>query len=289
MARFESSRVHADGATLAIRHYPGDGGDPIVLLHGGPGMGDYFDTFPEVLSPPYRVVSYNQRGCGPSSCDGSFDVAKQVADLDAIRRHLNADRMHVFGHSWGGLLAQLYAKAHPHRLASLVLCCSMGNTGNKVAAMESKGIAERVIAKPKRSQAAWLFAGMLMQLPGKLGDLGFGLAMKQLLPNYVVRPELAPKAFNIHYSSKRAWRGTSRSIKMLGDDFLGQMSLAAPVLIVQGVQDVIRETNTILVERSRAAKNVLIDDAAHFPWLEQPEAFSKTVLAFYRSVASAPA
>jgi hypothetical protein len=47
-------------------------------------MGDYFGSFPEVLSRPYSVVSYNQRGCGPSSCDGSFDVAKQVADLDAI-------------------------------------------------------------------------------------------------------------------------------------------------------------------------------------------------------------
>ena len=136
MARFKSLRIPTDGATLAVRHYPG-GGDPIVLLHGGPGMGDYFDAFPEVLSPPYRVVSYNQRGCGPSFCDGSFEVEKQVADLDAIRTHLNAEKLHLFGHSWGGLLGQLYAKAHPQHVASLVLCCSMGYTGSRVAAMES--------------------------------------------------------------------------------------------------------------------------------------------------------
>ena len=191
MAQVQSVRIKTDGATLAIRHFPGSG-DPIVLLHGGPGMGDYFGSFPEVLSPPYSVVSYNQRGCEPSSCDGSFEVERQVGDLDAVRLHLKADRMHLFGHSWGGLLAQLYAKAHPQHVASLVLCCSMGNTGSKVAAMESKGIAERVMAKPKRSPAAWVFAGTLMQLPGKLGDLGFGLIPKQLLPNYVVRPELAP-------------------------------------------------------------------------------------------------
>src|SRR4029453_56613 len=42
MARFESLRIKTDGATLAVRHYAGTG-DPIVLLHGGPGMGDYFD------------------------------------------------------------------------------------------------------------------------------------------------------------------------------------------------------------------------------------------------------
>src|SRR4029453_56615 len=61
-------------------------------------------AFPEVLSPPYQVVRYNQRGCGPSPCDGTFEVEKQVADLDAIRTHVGAGRLHLFGHSWGGLL-----------------------------------------------------------------------------------------------------------------------------------------------------------------------------------------
>jgi pimeloyl-ACP methyl ester carboxylesterase len=51
------------------------------------------------------------------------------------------------------------------------------------------------------------------------------------------------KAFNIHYGSKRAWRATNMSIKALGDDHLDRLSIAAPVLIVQGEQDVIRETN----------------------------------------------
>jgi len=286
MARFESLRIKTDGATLAVRHYPGSG-EPIVLLHGGPGMGDYFDSLPEVLSPPYRVVSYNQRGCGPSSCDGAFDVEKQVADLDAIRMHLGAGRMNIFGHSWGGLLGQLYAKAHPQRVASLVLCCSMGNTGSRVAAMESKGIAERVMARPKRSQLAWVLGGTLMQFPGKLGDLGFGLALKQLLPNYVVRPERAPRRFNVSYVSKRAWRGTNRAVKALGDEYLATMSLDAPVLIVQGEEDVIRETNAILASRFPAATNVRIPNTGHFPWVEEPAIFSKTLLEFYSSVASA--
>jgi pimeloyl-ACP methyl ester carboxylesterase len=163
----------------------------------------------------------------------------------------------------------------------------MGNTGSKVAAMESKCIAERVLGKPKRSHIAWAFAGTLMQFPGTLGDLGFGLVMKQLLPHYVVRPELAPKTFNIRYGSKRAWRGTNRSVKALGDDYLGTMSLDAPVLIVQGEHDVIRETNAVLAARFPAATNVRIANAAHFPWVEQPAAFSKTLLDFYSTAASA--
>jgi pimeloyl-ACP methyl ester carboxylesterase len=153
--------------------------------------------------------------------------------------------------------------------------------------MESKGVAERVMAKPKRSPMAWAFAGTLMQLPGPLGDLGFGLIMKQLLPNYVVRPELAPKTFNIHYGSKRAWRGTNRSVKALGDEYLGGLSLDAPVLIIQGEHDVIRETNAVLAARFPAATNVRVQNAGHFPWVEEPEVFSRTVLDFYRRVTSA--
>ena len=285
MTRVETFQVRTPGATLVVRHYPGSG-DPIVLLHGGPGMGDYFDTFPATLSPPYRVVSYNQRGCGPSFCDGSFDVGKQVADLDEIRKHLGADRLHLFGHSWGGLLGQLYAKAHAEHVASLVLCCSMANTGRKVAMMESKCVAERVMAKPKRSPIAWVAAGTLMQLPGKLGDLGFGFIMKQLLPHYVVRPELTPP-FNVNHGSKRAWRGTNKSVKALDDGYLAQMRLDAPVLIVQGEYDVIRETNAVLAARFPAATNVRIADAAHFPWVEQPAVFSKTLLQFYANAAPA--
>jgi len=279
MARFETLSITSPGATLAAQHYPGSG-EPVVLLHGGPGMGNYFDSFGEMLSP-HRVVSYDQRGCGKSSCDGSFAITDQIADLDAIRTHLGASRMHLFGHSWGGLLGQLYAKAHPERVASLVLCCSMANTGKKVA-MENRGIAERCIGKQKRSSPTWLAAGLMMLCPGRVGDFGYGYAIKQMLEHYVVRPESAPKAFEARRASKRAWRGTNRSIKAMDDNHLKGMSLASPVLIVQGAQDVIRETNSVLAERFPDARNVRIENCAHFPWLEQPEVFSKTLLAFYR-------
>jgi proline iminopeptidase len=281
MARSETLRVSSSGAALSVRHYAGDG-DPIVLLHGGPGMGDYFGAMPEMLSPPHHVVSYDQRGCGKSVCDGSFDIDSQIADLDAIRAHFGARRMHLFGHSWGGLLGQLYARAHRDRVASLALCCSMVSTGKNVAALESKCIAERVIAKPKRSAVAWALAGTLMQLPGKFGDLGFGFIMKQLLPNYLARPDVTQVPFDVTRGSKRAWRRTNQSIKTLADDHLSAMALDVPVLIVYGEQDVIRETSPMLAQRYPGATMVPIANAAHFPWVEQPQIFAKTLSDFYR-------
>jgi len=144
MSAGDALRIKSQGATIAGRRYRGSG-ETIVLLHGGPGMGDYFASLARILSPPHDVVSYDQRGCGKSICDGSFAVDQQLEDLDAIRQHLGARRSHLFGHSWGGLLGQLYAKAYPEHVASPVLCCSMANTGRNVAALESKCIAERVI------------------------------------------------------------------------------------------------------------------------------------------------
>jgi proline iminopeptidase len=236
---------------------------------------------PELLAPPYRVVSYDQRGCGTSTCEPSFEVMQQVADLDAIRCYLGADRIHLFGHSWGGLLAQVYAQAHPAHIASMVLCCSMANTGRN-AAMESRAIAERVIGRHKRASLTWMAAGILMQFPGRWGDRGYGHIMKQLLPHYVVRPDRAPRGFDVHRVSKRAWRGTTMSIRAMDENHLSNLSLDAPVLIISGEHDVIRETHAVLAERYPAATSVRIGDAAHFPWLEQPDAFAHAVLAFYR-------
>jgi pimeloyl-ACP methyl ester carboxylesterase len=99
-----------------------------------------------------------------------------------------------------------------------------------------------------------------------------------------VRKETAPKAYDVWRASKRAWRGTNASIKALDDHYLDAMNLEAPILIIQGDQDVIRETNAVLAQRHPAAANVWIRNAAHFPWLEEPDAFAKTLLEFYRAV-----
>jgi pimeloyl-ACP methyl ester carboxylesterase len=109
--------------------------------------------------------------------------------------------------------------------------------------------------------------------------------MRQLMPNYVARRDLTPP-YDARRASKRAWRGTNRSLKAVPEDYLERPLLDAPVMIVQGRQDVIRETNAVLVSRYAGASNIWIEDAAHFPWFEQPEVFAKTDLDFYRSAMS---
>ena len=99
-------------------------GVPVVVCHGGPGGGSspamrrYFD--PAV----YRVILFDQRGCGRSrphaSCDDNT-TWHLIADMEVIRRLLNIDEWMVFGGSWGATLSLLYAQAHPNRVRHLIL------------------------------------------------------------------------------------------------------------------------------------------------------------------------
>ncbi len=99
-------------------------GKPVVFLHGGPGGGTdpkqrrFFDP------AAYRIVLFDQRGCGRSTPFASLEnntTWDLVADIEALRVHLQVDRWQVFGGSWGSTLALAYAQAHPDRVTELVL------------------------------------------------------------------------------------------------------------------------------------------------------------------------
>lgn len=99
-------------------------GKPVVFLHGGPGGG----TSPEqrrFFDPTrYRIVLFDQRGCGKSTPHASLEdntTWHLVADMERLREHLGIDRWQVFGGSWGSTLALAYAQTHPTRVTELVL------------------------------------------------------------------------------------------------------------------------------------------------------------------------
>ena len=113
-----------DGHRIYVEQCGNPQGIPVVVLHGGPGGGcspamrRYFDP------ATYRVVLFDQRGCGRSRPHASTEANTTwhlVRDIEAIRAALGIDRWAVFGGSWGATLALIYAQTHPDRAAALIL------------------------------------------------------------------------------------------------------------------------------------------------------------------------
>lgn len=99
-------------------------GKPAVFLHGGPGAGA--DTRARQFFDPdaYRIVVFDQRGCGRSRPHASLvdnTTWDLVEDIERLRAHLQIEKWLVFGGSWGSTLALAYAQTHPQRVSELVL------------------------------------------------------------------------------------------------------------------------------------------------------------------------
>jgi proline iminopeptidase len=99
-------------------------GKPVVILHGGPGGG--LSPFLRRLHDPqgYRIILFDQRGCGASTPHASLEENTTwhlVSDMEVLRGHCGVERWQVFGGSWGSTLALAYAQTHPERVRELVL------------------------------------------------------------------------------------------------------------------------------------------------------------------------
>ena len=99
-------------------------GIPVLFVHGGPGAGcmPYHRTFfdPEV----YRIILFDQRGCGRSAPHSELDgntTQALVADMEKIREKLGIEQWVLFGGSWGSTLSLVYAETHPERVMGLIL------------------------------------------------------------------------------------------------------------------------------------------------------------------------
>jgi len=99
-------------------------GLPVLFLHGGPGAG--CEPYHRCFFDPnrYRIVLFDQRGCGRSTPHASLEhntTSHLLADIESIRQQLGIDRWVVFGGSWGSTLGLAYAETYPHRVMALVL------------------------------------------------------------------------------------------------------------------------------------------------------------------------
>jgi proline iminopeptidase len=113
-----------DGHRLYYEECGNPHGKPVVFLHGGPGGGCNANMRRFFNPDVYRIVLFDQRGCGRSTPHASLEhntTWHLVDDIEVLRAALQVDRWQVFGGSWGSTLALAYAQKHPKRVSELVL------------------------------------------------------------------------------------------------------------------------------------------------------------------------
>lgn len=107
---------------------------PLLLIHGGPGSThNYFEVLDDLaLTTGRQVISYDQLGCGESYVEGRpelWTLQTWEDELDALRRHLHLDRVHLLGQSWGGMLIIAYLiDRKPEGVESVILSSTLSSS-----------------------------------------------------------------------------------------------------------------------------------------------------------------
>lgn len=277
--------VDTVGARLAV-YEDGAAGDFILLLHGGPGVPDYLGGVADILRSTHRVIRFDQRGTGRSTCDsGRYALHDYIDDVEAIRRAFGIERLNLFGHSWGGLLAQLYGSAHPTRVARMCLSNSAVGVGSDWRAMEREVMAHN---RRRSGLIGFVLLGLdqaMAMLPGSLGDRAARRMMIRVWRNYFDSAALAPAPSaewlaGIHSAPIFATRKAAVAADA-GKVLRSPLADAMRVLIIRSERDIYGDTAERLKMRYPAARMVVIPGAGHVPWLQNQASFAQALLAFF--------
>ncbi|MGA9657512.1 MAG: prolyl aminopeptidase [Asticcacaulis sp.] len=126
---YDSGHMPTDGKHKIYYEQSGNpNGIPVVVFHGGPGGGSSPNLRCYFNPEGYRIILFDQRGCGKSTPHASEDISLEdnttwhlVGDIEALREKLGIEKWVVFGGSWGSTLSLAYSLSHPERVLSIIL------------------------------------------------------------------------------------------------------------------------------------------------------------------------
>ena len=121
---YDSGFLNDDQHQVYFEQCGNPDGKPAIFLHGGPGGGGSEDVRRFFNRDLYRIIIFDQRGCGrskPHGCLENNTTWHLVSDIENLREKLGIEKWLVFGGSWGSTLSLAYAQAHPKSVSELVL------------------------------------------------------------------------------------------------------------------------------------------------------------------------
>jgi proline-specific peptidase len=270
----------------------GAGGTPLLCLHGGPGFTHYYLEALESLADRRQVIFYDQLGCG--NADRPDDTAlwtvdRFVEELAQVRSTLGLDELHLFGSSWGGMLAMQYALDRRPQLRSLILCGSPASMirwvidCDELLAAEPEEVREVIrqheedgVTACPEYQAAIL--GFYRAHVCRLNPWPAGLERSFAEAGYSVYNTMnGPSEFTV--------TGTLKTWDIM--DRLAEITI--PTLLIGGRYDECTPGHLAEMHGRIAGSQLqIIEDASHLCFAEQPAVFNGVVNTFLEGRDAAP-
>jgi proline iminopeptidase len=291
------------GSRIAYVERPASGRPrptPVVFVHGGPGIADMAGDsayFGRLAGDGYDVWVYDQVGTGRSSRLADprrYDIAREVADLEAIRQRIGADRLVLIGHSWGGQVAAAYLAAHPGHVAKVVF----SSPGALAPAVDDHSDG-RVRARLTRGQQlrlyrllAWprvLLAWTLLQLDPRAAHAFAGDAEMDARNDRVYNAGRAGAHCRdadpgpaLHGLGFYAYQfPQSAAARPWADPRPALARLHIPALVIKGSCDYLSWSSGMAYLRAvPGSRLVYLHHAGHNSYQDQPAAFLATVRSF---------
>ncbi len=291
MADLRTGFVNVLGYRLFVRSFgPGSGAPTVLGLHGGPGAShDYLLPLADLVRYGYRVVLFDQLGCGASEIPDDpslFTLEHHVEETEGVRAALGLGRVHLLGSSYGGLLALAVALARPGSLRSVTT----------VGGLASVPLASQEMARLRADLPATVRATLdRCEAEGRTGTAEYAEACMVFYRRHVCRlspwPAELTRSLDLANShpvyprmngpSEFTITGTIRDIDLSRE--LHRIEL--PTLVLGGRYD---EVTPLVAEQIRSsipgARKVTFEESAHVPFWEERERFMGVVAEFLRSV-----
>lgn len=273
--------LESTNAILLTTIYPRQNSETVILLHGGPGVPMDFHPIAEQLSHKYQIVAFDQRGTGRSPAQGAtYSIDEYLQDINVIAEHFAIQRFHLFGHSWGGLYAEIYAEKKPEKVLSMFLSSPSSGTGEIWKQTENEVM---LFNKTHSSFWGWLMMGVKSSI-GILGsDAAYQSLFKQVLENYHRDFDSTFTATDEMVANVRAEPINKTRPHIVNYPLLKDgIDYPFPIAIAYGQKDIYSKSKQAVTIRYPKATLIEIENAGHIAWKHNKELFDRILNEFYR-------
>jgi proline iminopeptidase len=283
-------------ADIQLHYFTAGQGRPVLIVHGGPGI-PYTQPWKglEPLTDRYQFYYYDQRGCGQSThpfdtfasknyyqnmtqLDQTLGLGAQIADIERIRQILGQEKLILVGHSFGGMIASLYAAEFPEHVEALILIAPAETivmpppSGGLYAQVRQRLPADQLPAYDAYLKRYFNYQNLFSESEQSLAQLNaeFVPYYKLALPQAIIPAEgdtggWGVQAIYLGMGPRHDYRPALKAV-------------TAPVLVLHGANDLQPEAASRLYgDAFPNARFQVIPNTTHFMFEEQPEAFAAAV------------